>query len=56
MEKQLREGELKIEKAVAVLTFTWSVGFRLADRHMRHLNVIHGWRLEGEGEEEEDGG
>lgn len=25
--------------------FTWSVGFRLADRHMRYWNLVHGWRL-----------
>lgn len=34
------------EKAMVILTFTWSVGFRLADCHMRHLNLVHGWRLE----------
>lgn len=32
------------KKAVVILTFTWSVGFRLAHCH-RHLNLVHG-RLE----------
>lgn len=36
------------------LTFTWSVGFRLADCHMRHLDLVHSWRLEA-GREEQEG-
>lgn len=36
----------KWDKTVVILTFTWSVGLRLADCHMRHLNLVHSWRLE----------
>lgn len=36
----------KRDKMVVILTFTWSIGFRLADCHMRHLNLVHSWRLE----------
>lgn len=32
---------------IILLTFTWSVGLRLADRHVRHLNLVHSRRLEG---------
>lgn len=35
------------DKVIVLLTFTWSVGLRLADRHVRHLNLVHSRRLEG---------
>lgn len=38
--------EGKWDITVVILTFTWSVGFRLADCHVRHLNLVHSWRLE----------
>lgn len=45
-ERASRRGGRQKSKAVDVLTFTWSVGFRLADGHVRHLDLVHSWRLE----------
>lgn len=39
------QGRHETALPVSSLTFTWSVGLGLAQRHMRHLDVVHGWRL-----------